>query len=81
MKENHFFLEYDLYSLGFSILSPRGARERRGLVQVDSLFNRMENACCDLVGLLMDSRTWISMSGYCKALKFGVQRKSWIVKN
>ena len=36
---------YDLYSLDFSILSPCGARDRKRLVQVDSLLSLMEKAC------------------------------------
>ena len=51
-----------LYSLGFSLFSPRGARLRNRRFQFLSTLFLMETACSLWGGLLMNSRTLIIMS-------------------
>ena len=54
--------ECDLYSFGFSMLRPMGARHLRRCVQWFSLEARMVIACGLLGGFLMNSNTVIVIS-------------------
>ena len=59
---NHLVLTCDLYSFGFSILRPAGARARKRWVQWVSLLFLMAMAWKERGGFLMNSRTCILMS-------------------